>query len=163
MSTVQAPDLQKLEISNHIRHSGNEQGVQSAPPYSHPFKYTISRSWIHCSNFWIRSILEEREPSYKSEEMDEFHISSTESLHEFPPHVRKRTVSGNYSERSTNSFRELTFIKSIHEHHSVGTDSRLFLTIDQGRAPFAVTSIIPWQKAPVRQTTRLFGLIFVFF
>ena len=111
----------------------------------------------------FRSITEEREPSYKSEEQDEFHISSTESLHELQQFVRKRTVSGTHSDRSTASFKELTFIKSIHDHVPHG---RLFfcqMQSDQpikennsnfAKVPFTVTSIIPWQKAQNRSSNR---------
>ena len=108
--------------------------------------------------------MEGREPSYKSEEQDEFY-NSNESLHELQQFVRKRTISGTHSDRSTGSLKELTFIKSIHEHQTIGNEgARLFFcqitTSDQpikenivgnhAKVPFSVTSIIPWQKAQNR-------------
>ena len=108
--------------------------------------------------------MEGREPSYKSEEQDEFY-NSNESLHELQQFVRKRTISGTHSDRSTGSLKELIFIKSIHEHQTIGNEgARLFFcqitTSDQpikenivgnhAKVPFSVTSIIPWQKAQNR-------------
>ena len=77
----------------------------------------------------------------------------------------KRTISGTHSDRSTGSLKELIFIKSIHEHQTIGNEgARLFFcqitTSDQpikenivgnhAKVPFSVTSIIPWQKAQNR-------------
>ena len=109
--------------------------------------------------------MEGREPSYKSEEQDEFY-NSNESLHELQQFVRKRTISGTHSDRSTGSLKELIFIKSIHEHQTIGNEgARLFFcqittSSDQpikenivgnhAKVPFSVTSIIPWQKAQNR-------------
>ena len=68
--------------------------------------------------------MEGREPSYKSEEQDEFY-NSNESLHELQQFVRKRTISGTHSDRSTGSLKELIFIKSIHEHQTIGNEGRV--------------------------------------
>lgn len=67
---------------------------------------------------------------------------------------RKRTISGTHSDRSSNSYRELTFIKSIHEHQANGSDTRLMFTAKHGRIPFTITSVISWQKAQTRSTNR---------
>ena len=80
--------------------------------------------------------------------------------------MRKRTISGTHSDRSTGSLKELIFIKSIHEHQTIGNEgARLFFcqittSSDQpikenivgnhAKVPFSVTSIIPWQKAQNR-------------
>lgn len=162
-STCQPPELSKLDISQHTRNLVNEQSVQSAPA-------TVPASHLHP----FRSIQEEREPSYKSEEQDEFHLSSTESLHELQ-FSRKRTISGTHSDRSL-SFKELTFIKSIHEHHNLGNEARLFfcqssaqdptlkpennnsIVNQKSKVPFTVTSIIPWQRAQNRSTNRRHSL-----
>ena len=96
----------------------------------------------------FKSIAEEKEPSYQSEENDEFHVSSNESLHELQNIARKRTISGNYSERSTSSSREVTYIRTIHDHQHIGTESRLLFTAGAGKGPFVITSVIPWQKTP---------------
>jgi len=147
------PELPKLDISQQTRNLSNEQSVQSAPA-------TMPPGHIHS----FKSILEGREPSYKSEEQDEFY-NSNESLHELQQFVRKRTISGTHSDRSTGSLKELIFIKSIHEHQTIGNEgARLFFcqitTSDQpikenivgnhAKVPFSVTSIIPWQKAQNR-------------
>ena len=86
----------------------------------------------------------------------------------------KRTISGTHSDRSTGSLKELIFIKSIHEHQTIGNEgARLFFcqitTSDQpikenivgnhAKVPFSVTSIIPWQKAQNRTAnTRYLNL-----
>jgi len=105
----------------------------------------------------FKSIAEEKEPSYQSEENDEFHVSSNESLHELQNIARKRTISGNYSERSTSSSREVTYIRTIHDHQHIGTESRLLFTAGAGKGPFVITSVIPWQKTP-KYTNRRHSL-----
>ena len=50
-------------------------------------KCGVLRSYFEMSLIYFRSIQEEREPSYKSEEQDEFHLSSTESLHELQVNI----------------------------------------------------------------------------
>ena len=102
----------------------------------------------------FKSIAEEKEPYYQSEENDEFRVSSNESLHELQHIARKRTISGNYSERSTSSSREVTYIRTIHDHQHIGTESRLLFTAGAGKGPFVLTSIIPWQKAHYRHPTN---------
>ena len=126
-------ELPKLDTSHVMKNE--PMTVHSAPPYG--------------GTLMFRSIAEEKEPSFQSEENDEFHMSSTESLHELQHLGRKRTISGNYSERSTSSSREVTYIKSIHEHQNIGQESRIFFTTGNGF--ISVSSVIPWQKVHPRQ------------
>ena len=134
-------ELPKLDMGQ-ISKNDQVAAVHSAPPTFPP------------SQLMFRSIAEEKEPSYQSEENDEFHVSSNESLHELQHIARKRTISGNYSERSTSSSREVTYIRSIHDHQHIGTESKLLLTAGAGQAPFVVTSVIPWQKTHYRHHTN---------
>ena len=101
--------------------------------------------------------MEENEASRKSGEND--FVSSTESLHELQQLSRRRTVSGTCSERSGGSsvkdkVKELTYIKSIQEHQAMGQDSRLMYVSKNGRIPFAVTSVLPWNKSHPRPPNR---------
>ena len=100
--------------------------------------------------------MEENEASttHKSGEND--FVSSTESLHELQHLSRRRTVSGTCSERSGGSsvLKELTYIKSIQEHQAMGQDSRLMYVSKNGRIPFAVTSVLPWNKSHPRPPNR---------
>lgn len=126
-------ELPKLDTTHVVKNE--TMTVHSAPPFLQP-------------QLMFRSIAEEKEPSFQSEENDEFHMSSTESLHELHHLGRKRTISGNYSERSTSSSREVTYIRSIHEHQNIGPEARLFFTSRNGI--ISVTSVIPWQKSHPR-------------
>ena len=76
------------------------------------------------------------------------------------------SITGTHSDRSTGSFKDLTFIKSIHEHQTMGNEARLFFCQmsdhptkenafgNQAKVPFTIMSIIPWQKAQNRSTNR---------
>lgn len=101
-----------------------------------------------------RTTADDKEPSHKSEEMDEFNVSSTESLHELHSLTRRRTVSGTCSERSGCSSKELTYVRTIQEHQAVGNDTRLAYVAKNGRIPFVITSILPWQKCQHRSANR---------
>ena len=89
--------------------------------------------------------MEEAETLSKNEVDDDINnvISSTESLHELKNYERRRTVSGCSERSGSTSFKELSYIKNIQEHPP---DSRLMYVSKNGRIPFAVTSILPWQK-----------------
>jgi len=121
--------LRKLNIGN----SYSDTIPQSAPPI------------LGEQPSMFKPILEETETLSKNEVDDDINhvISSTESLHELKNYERRRTVSGCSERSGSTSFKELSYIKNIQEHPP---DSRLMYVSKNGRIPFAVTSILPWQK-----------------
>ncbi|TRY61192.1 hypothetical protein TCAL_01489 [Tigriopus californicus] len=165
-----APDKARLEVNDNLLHldlsnvPGNQPAPRSAPPGAIPagtnslssqnsklgFNFAPEKHSSHEQLPESRNMYSsKRKLTYqnKTDEIKTFNLgSSNESLSFIPSNLgaRLRKISGNLSENSSTSNRDLRAFRTDDEKPT--GNERFVLVTPEKRTPFAVVSIIPFHK-----------------